>query len=81
MADAALPLADPAKTWWAIRDLAEYFGLKPQTIRVYRTVPGKLPKEDDNIEGKPVWKPETVIGWKIPGKGQGYRSDLKDGDD
>lgn len=80
MADADLPLADPAKTWWRIPDLAAYFGLAEQTIRV-RRMEGRLPEEDDKFGPIPVWRPATVIGWKIPGKGQGYRSDLKDRDE
>lgn len=72
-----LPLADPAKTWWTIADLAAHYDLKVQTIRVYRTA-GKLPPEDGKFGQTPVWKPATIQKWKIPSKGQGYRSDLKD---
>lgn len=79
--DDDLPLADPAKTWWTIADVAAHYGVKPQTIRVYRTVPGKLPDPDETINRSPLWKPATIQGWKIPGPGRGYRSDLKDRDD
>lgn len=77
--DKDLPLADPRKTWWTAADIAVHWGVKQTTIHVYRTIPGRLPEEDDRIGGKPVWRPDTITSFRRPG--QGARTDLKDRDD
>lgn len=79
MPDDDLPLADPRKEWWTIADFAAYWGVKPRTIHVYRTIPGRTPPEDDRFGSTPVWRPDTIIEFKRPGPG--YRSDLKDRDE
>lgn len=69
-------MPDPEAEFWTIKDVAAHFGIKPQTIRVYRTQ-GKLPKEDNRFGTSPVWRPATIVAWTIPGPGRGHRTDLE----
>jgi len=69
---------DPSRPFWGVAEVAAYYGVTRDTIYAYRTR-GLLPPEDDRISGSPVWRPETIIGHKRPGRG--YRSDRKRKDD
>ena len=67
--------ADSNADYWTVADIAEHWGVTPQTIRTYRSRKrGELP-EPDNVFGRsPVWKPATIINFQRPG--QGARTDL-----
>jgi hypothetical protein len=68
-------MADETADYWTIDDIAEYWGVAPQTIRTYRSRKrGELPEPDTKFGRSPVWKPATIIGFKRPG--QGKRTDL-----
>jgi hypothetical protein len=69
------PMADPNADYWTVADIAEHWGVTPQTIRTYRSRKrGELP-EPDNVFGRsPVWKPSTILNFERPG--QGARTDL-----
>lgn len=68
-------MADPNADYWTVKDIAEHWGVTPQTVRTYRSRKrGELP-EPDNVFGRsPVWKPATIINFERPG--QGARTDL-----
>lgn len=69
-------MADPNADYWTVSDIAEYWGVSPQTIRSYRSRGrGELPDADRVFGRSPVWKPATIIGFVRPG--QGARTDLK----
>lgn len=68
-------MADPNADYWTINDVAEYWGVTPQTIRTYRSRRrGELPEPDAVFGRSPVWKPKTIIDFERPG--QGKRTDL-----
>ncbi len=46
-----------------IPKVAKFTGLTVSTIRTYRR-DGRMPKEDLNIGGSPVWYESTVLHWK-----------------
>lgn len=76
---AARRLADPKAPYWTMDDIAEYWGIKPGTVRDYRyktehPKPGRgplLPPNDDKIGINPVWFPSTIISFDRSGKGHG----------
>lgn len=69
------PVADPSADYWTINDVAEHWGVTPQTIRTYRSRKrGELPEPDRVFGRSPVWKPATITGFERPG--QGARTDL-----
>ncbi|MCC3652711.1 helix-turn-helix domain-containing protein [Streptomyces sp. S07_1.15] len=68
-------MPDPNADYWTVQDVADHWGVKPQTIRAYRTRKrGELPKEDAVFGRSPVWKPATILNFQRPG--QGKRTDL-----
>lgn len=68
-------MADVNADYWAISDVAEYWGVAPQTIRTYRARGrGELPPEDRKFGRSPAWRPQTIIRFVRPG--QGARTDL-----
>jgi hypothetical protein len=68
-------MPDPTADYWTIDDVADYWGVKPQTVRAYRARGrGELPKEDRMIGRTPVWRPKTIIEFQRPGSG--YRTDV-----
>ncbi|TDU05012.1 hypothetical protein EDD99_3498 [Streptomyces sp. 846.5] len=69
-------MADPNADYWTVSDIAEHWGVSPQTIRSYRSRGrGELPKEDRVFGRSPAWRPATIINFVRPG--QGARTDLK----
>jgi hypothetical protein len=69
-------MADPEAEYWTIPDIADHWGVSPQTIRSYRSRGrGELPPEDRMFGRTPAWKPKTILGFQRPGKGA--RTDLK----
>ena len=68
-------MADPNADYWTVADIADHWGVTPQTVRTYRSRGrGELP-EPDNVFGRsPVWKPATILNFQRPG--QGARTDL-----
>lgn len=72
-------MADPKADYWTVSDVAEYWGVTPQTIRSYRARKrGEVPPEDRMFGRSPVWRPATIIDFERPG--QGARTDLKQSD-
>jgi len=70
-------MADPNVDYWTVADVADHWGVTPQTIRTYRSRKrGELPEPDRMFGRSPVWKPSTIIEFQRPG--QGARTDLKD---
>lgn len=68
-------MADVSADYWTINDVADYWGVTPQTIRTYRSRGrGELPKEDRMFNRSPVWRPQTIVRFARPG--QGARTDL-----
>ncbi|WP_411091390.1 helix-turn-helix transcriptional regulator [Streptomyces sp. 049-1] len=68
-------MADPEADYWTISDVAEYWGVTPQTIRTYRARGrGELPPADRAFGRSPAWRPQTITGFTRPG--QGARTDL-----
>lgn len=68
-------MADPNADYWSISDVAEHWGVSPQTIRTYRSRRrGEMPEPDAVFGRSPVWKPKTIIDFERPG--QGKRTDL-----
>lgn len=70
-------MADSDKELWDADDVAEYLGVEPETVHVYRvrsrweaeqgTPPERrkgLPPEDRMLGRTPVWKPQTIIDYK-----------------
>lgn len=69
-------MADPNADYWTVSDVADYWGVTPQTIRSYRSRKrGELPDADRIFGRSPAWKPATIIEFARPG--QGARTDLK----
>jgi hypothetical protein len=69
-------MADPNADYWTVSDVAEYWGVTPQTIRSYRSRGrGELPDADRVFGRSPAWRPATIINFERPG--QGARTDLK----
>ncbi|MFJ8309787.1 MULTISPECIES: helix-turn-helix transcriptional regulator [unclassified Streptomyces] len=69
-------MADPNADYWTVADIADHWGVTPQTIRTYRSRKrGELPEPDKLFGRSPVWKPATIIGFQRPGRGA--RTDLK----
>jgi hypothetical protein len=67
--------ADPNADYWTVADIAEHWGVTPQTIRTYRSRKrGELPEPDKVFGRSPVWKPATILSFQRPG--QGARTDL-----
>ena len=73
-------MADPDAEWWTMADIAEHWGVEPGTIQDYRNQTrhprrdgqaAKLPPEDSKFGRTPVWRPETIISFKRPGRGHG----------
>lgn len=70
-------LADPDTDFWDLADVAEHWGVSPQTIRTYRSRGrGELPDPDKVFGRSPVWRPSTIINFQRPG--QGARTDLRE---
>jgi hypothetical protein len=70
-------MPDPNADYWTITDVAEHWGVSPQTVRTYRSRKrGELPEPDQVFGRSPVWKPATIIGFERPG--QGARTDLRE---
>jgi hypothetical protein len=70
-------MPDPNADYWTITDVAEHWGISPQTVRTYRSRKrGELPEPDQVFGRSPVWKPATIIGFERPG--QGARTDLRE---
>lgn len=68
-------MADPKADYWTIDDVADHWGVKPQTIRAYRARNrGELPPPDRVFGRSPVWRPATIEAFVRPG--QGARTDL-----
>jgi hypothetical protein len=68
-------MADPNADYWTVADIADHWGVTPQTIRTYRSRKrGELPEPDKVFGRSPVWKPSTIIDFVRPG--QGARTDL-----
>jgi hypothetical protein len=68
-------MADPNADYWTVADIADHWGVTPQTVRTYRSRKrGELPEPDKVFGRSPVWKPSTIIGFVRPG--QGARTDL-----
>lgn len=68
-------MADMDADYWTISDVAEYWGVTPQTIRTYRSRGrGELPPEDRTFGRSPAWRPQTITRFVRPG--QGARTDL-----
>jgi hypothetical protein len=68
-------MADPNADYWTINDVAEHWGVTPQTVRTYRSRRrGELPEPDAVFGRSPVWKPKTIIDFQRPGRGT--RTDL-----
>jgi hypothetical protein len=69
------PVADPNADYWTITDVADHWGVSPQTVRTYRSRKrGELPEPDQVFGRSPVWKPATILKFQRPG--QGARTDL-----
>ncbi|MFJ8783157.1 helix-turn-helix transcriptional regulator [Streptomyces sp. NPDC102476] len=74
------PMADPNADYWTVDEVADHWGVAPQTIRTYRSRKrGELPEPDRMFGRSPVWRPKTIIEFQRPG--QGARTDLKPADD
>jgi hypothetical protein len=70
-------MPDPKADYWTIDDVAEFWEVKPETVRTYRARKrAYMPPPDRMIGRTPVWKPRTIIDYQRPGRG--YRSDLLD---
>lgn len=68
--------ADPEAEYWTVADIAEHWGVTPQTIRTYRSRGrGELPPEDAIFGRSPVWRPATILEFQRPGRGA--RTDLR----
>lgn len=68
-------MADPTADYWTIADVADHWGISPQTVRTYRSRGrGELPEPDRVFGRSPVWKPKTILEFERPG--QGARTDL-----
>jgi hypothetical protein len=67
---------DPDADYWTVADVAAYLGIKPETVRTYRSRNrGELPPEDKMFGRSPVWKPATITAFAR--LGQGHRTDLE----
>jgi len=79
MADPTKRLADPRAREWTMEDIAAYWNVDVGTIRDYRYQTGRrppglpplLPPHDRMIGRTPVWYPQTITGFKRPGRGHG----------
>lgn len=72
-----MPKPDPHAPWWTTTDVAAYLGVAPATVRAYRKR-GEMPAPDyptkgRQIEGKPLWKPTTIVEWHKNRPGHGGR--------
>ncbi|MFK0125582.1 helix-turn-helix transcriptional regulator [Streptomyces nigra] len=68
-------MADPESDYWTIADVADHWGVSPQTIRAYRSRGrGELPPADRTFGRSPAWRPATIIAFQR--LGQGTRTDL-----
>ncbi|MFD5862641.1 helix-turn-helix transcriptional regulator [Streptomyces chartreusis] len=68
-------MADVNADYWTIDDVAEHWGVTPQTIRTYRSRKrDELPPHDRMFGRSPAWRPQTIVGFVRPG--QGARTDL-----
>lgn len=67
--------ADPEADFWTIEDVAVHWGVKPETVRSYRSrKKGELPEADRMVGRTPVWRPATIVAFQRPGRGA--RTDL-----
>lgn len=67
--------ADPEADFWTIEDVALHWGVKPETVRSYRSrKKGELPEADRMVGRTPVWHPATIVAFQRPGRGA--RTDL-----
>lgn len=74
--DAHPAAPDPEADYWTVAEVAEYLGVKPETVRTYRSRNrGELPAEDKMFGRSPVWKPSTITAFAR--LGQGRRTDLE----
>ncbi|WP_239395672.1 MarR family transcriptional regulator [Frankia sp. CiP3] len=63
------------------REMAERAGVKPSTLRGYRSQ-GRLPDpDDDTIPDRPRWRLSTFEAWMRSRPGPGTRTDLHREDD
>lgn len=68
-------MPDEDADYWTIADVAEYWGVTPQTIRTYRSRGrGELPPADRMFGRSPAWRPHTIV--RFVRVGQGTRTDL-----
>jgi hypothetical protein len=68
-------MADEDADYWTIADVAEHWGVTPQTIRTYRSRGrGELPPADRMFGRSPAWRPDTIV--RFVRVGQGTRTDL-----
>jgi len=81
MPRARTPVLEPGR-YYDIAAVADFLGVRVDTVRVYRTrsaanrragtpQPGDLPEEDDRFGRSPVWLGSTLLGWERPGSGAG----------
>ncbi len=53
---------DPSAEWWTTSDVAEYLGLRVQTVSAYRQR-DQMPKPDQTIGRTHMWRPKRIIDW------------------
>lgn len=69
----------PPSYYLSLKGFADRLGVTSSTIKAYRSE-GKLPEPDVMIGGSPGWLIETADRYAASRKGQGFRSDLVDGE-
>ena len=60
---------------WTLQEVADHLGVDYHTVVVYKTK-GKLPEPDLMVSRSPLWKPETMQGWKLDQRGRGWRAGI-----
>jgi predicted DNA-binding transcriptional regulator AlpA len=67
---------DPGKAYWTVNDIAEYLGVKPKSVREYKTRKD-LPEPMDKVGQSSVWDPKAIIEWAESRPGSGACTDLQ----
>ena len=56
-------MSTPATDWWTTRDVAEYLGVKPSTIRAYKAR-SEMPQPDRRMGPLWLWRPSVIREWR-----------------
>jgi hypothetical protein len=59
------------------REMAERAGIRPSTLRTYRSQGRLPPPDDDSVPDRPRWRVSTFEAWMKGRPGRGARTDLR----